>query len=571
MIEPKYYTLNSLFGERVFRIPHYQRFYSWQSKQLKDLFDDLIDLHAKGGDRHHFMATLVCFRTTERMAVKTIDYSVYEVVDGQQRITTLAILLRAIEQKIDDSDVRQELCRILVKDDANLLLLQTNNSNQHLFNRYIREAVIPSKDETKTHADANLTHAIREINVFLSQWQDGGKDLLGLLRLLRNRIGFVVYDTEDKLAVYSIFESLNSRGLAVDWLDKAKSMLMGVAFEKSQSPAAAEAKIEELHSLWAKVYDELARHSISGQEILRVATTLHLGAGTGKPLSSEDSIDKLRDYCDSPEKTVEVTEWFRQVAEKLVSLHTRRYWGPVTRILQVRVLALAIMLADYLTDRERECALDQWERVSFRIYGLYRKDSRTKVGDYIRLAAAIMKRSTDQMTYDDLMKMLRELGSDHPVKFAVDELVNSPRYEGFEDECRYILWRFEEFLAQEEGAHVNKELREKIWNARSAAETIEHIYPQAADKNGPWFGKLNKGEHQSKHIDRIGNLMLLPPGLNSEAGRKAFVSKKDVYKKAEGLRMVRAVLSKRDWNQKSIETREKEIVRFLLDKFSDLE
>ena len=78
MIEPKYYTLNALFTDRVFRIPHYQRFYSWQKKQRKDLFEDIRDLYKKkmDSDRHHFMATIVCHKTGEKESIRTVDYSV---------------------------------------------------------------------------------------------------------------------------------------------------------------------------------------------------------------------------------------------------------------------------------------------------------------------------------------------------------------------------------------------------------------------------------------------------------------------------------------------------------------
>jgi hypothetical protein len=58
-----------------------------------------------------------------------------------------------------------------------------------------------------------------------------------LLRLVRNKLGFVVYDTDDNKIVYSVFEVLNSRGLDVEWLDKSKSALMGRAFEIPTSDA----------------------------------------------------------------------------------------------------------------------------------------------------------------------------------------------------------------------------------------------------------------------------------------------------------------------------------------------
>ncbi len=65
MIEPRYGVLQTLFADRVFRIPHYQRFYSWQTRQREDLFNDLRKLAEGGQDQHHFMATIVCHRTAE--------------------------------------------------------------------------------------------------------------------------------------------------------------------------------------------------------------------------------------------------------------------------------------------------------------------------------------------------------------------------------------------------------------------------------------------------------------------------------------------------------------------------
>jgi hypothetical protein len=65
MIEPRYGVLQTLFADRVFRIPHYQRFYSWQKRQRDDLFSDLRKLADRGEGQHHFMATIVCQRTAE--------------------------------------------------------------------------------------------------------------------------------------------------------------------------------------------------------------------------------------------------------------------------------------------------------------------------------------------------------------------------------------------------------------------------------------------------------------------------------------------------------------------------
>src|SRR5882672_9787501 len=106
----------------------------------------------------------------------------------------------------------------------------------------------------------------------------GSQNITALMSLVLHRLGFVVYDTEDSRAVYTVFEVLNSRGLEVDWLDKTKTMLMGRAFELAASAAAAAAELQGLQNLWGEAYRELAKEDVPGDEILRVSATLHFGA-----------------------------------------------------------------------------------------------------------------------------------------------------------------------------------------------------------------------------------------------------------------------------------------------------
>lgn len=572
MIDPKYFTLNTLFASRVFRIPHYQRFYSWQKKQRDDLFEDLKGLYSKdkNSDRHHFMATIVCFRTGKKESVKTVDYGVYEIVDGQQRITTLVILLKALQKRVKDEEVQKDIGKILVKDDENLLLLQTNNINQHIFNMYLRDGLLPQQEEVKTHADTNLLNAIKETEEFLDNWEQANRSYMDLLSIVRNRIGFVIYDTEESHAVYTIFECLNSRGLAVDWLDKTKSMLMGVAFEKSKSPEAASAKINELQDSWSMIYNELARFAVSGREILCITATLFVGTGAGRPMSAEEAMEGLRSHCIDAKKTVDVTGWLQKVTSKLVQLHGQPERAPVAKILQARILAVSLMLTDTLKEEQRGKALDQWERVSFRIFGMFKKDARTKVGDYVRLAVQILQVSAEANSFKKIMNLLQVLGSEYDIDRAVDELTREPEYEGFEEECRYILWRYEEYLATRNNAEVNKEIREKIWNARTTSETIEHIFPQTPSPIGPWKEILKKNPKIKNSVHSLGNLLLLPGRLNSEAGNRGFKEKKEVYKKAESLRMVKEILSLRVWNSAKIKKRERDIIAFLKETFQDI-
>ena len=309
------------------------------------------------------------------------------------------------------------------------------------------------------------------------------------MSLVLHRLGFVVHDTEDSRAVYTVFEVLNSRGLDVDWLDKTKSMLMGRADELAASPEVAEAEIQGLQNLWGEIYRELAKEGVPGDEILRVTATLHYGAGAGKPRSAEDSMGRLREKCDSIYMPQRLSEWLLDYAAKLTSLHGDIYRGAVTEILHARLLAVAIMSARGVSEPERQNLLEQWERVSFRIFGLYGKDARERVGDYVRLAAKIVGDDIETHTYNQIMAALRSLGAKHPVIDAVQQgLAAKDCYENSPVMCRYVLWLYEEHLAKKLG---------------SGATVDEYEAARRSGRNGPQI-RLNISFHKIRRPNLVG-------------------------------------------------------------------
>ncbi len=574
MIAPRYDTLQVLFADRVFRIPAYQRFYSWLSKQREDLFDDLIKLANQPPDQHHFMATIVCHKTTEIMPIGTAQYRLYDVVDGQQRLTTIILLLKCIEIVLPEgSDDRQDLGRILVKRDGNLILLQTNNANSHIFTRFIREGIEPTKADLQTHSDRNLASAIHDCKKFIQTW-NATREALGLMRIILHRLGFVVYDTEDSRIVYTLFEALNSRGLAVDWLDKSKSVLMGKAYELGKSVIAQQAEIEGLQKIWSQVYTELAKEDIPGDEILRITGTLYYGPGQGKPRSAEDSLELLRQACKLPHDPEKISDRLLAVAKELSTLYSNVQLNAVSDILQARLLAVAIMSAEGVNDEERLALLDQWERVTFRIFGLFGKDSRTKVGEYVKVASRIVTNHMETRTYNQIMAALRDLGREYPVDMAVEDgLVGKDFYESPEA-CRYLLWNYEESLAENagSGATYDAQARSAIWRLR-ATDSIEHIFPQTPSADGPWSGKMKNeqgvDEPVQHHVGRIGNLILLPTPLNASAKARSFAEKREVYEKHK-LRMITEVLKETDWTLTSINQRERTIAAWAKSRWADV-
>ena len=97
-IQPKFISFAQLLEKRLFRIPLYQRAYSWSRTQRRDMFEDIGKLKGRP-ENSHFMATVVGLNR-RTIPIVTDEYGVIDIVDGQQRLTTLVILLKTIEQEL---------------------------------------------------------------------------------------------------------------------------------------------------------------------------------------------------------------------------------------------------------------------------------------------------------------------------------------------------------------------------------------------------------------------------------------------------------------------------------------
>ncbi|MDD3894457.1 MAG: DUF262 domain-containing HNH endonuclease family protein [Syntrophomonadaceae bacterium] len=567
-IRPEYLTLDDLMQKRLFRIPNYQRSYSWETKQRKDLFKDIEKLmNNRNQTRTHFMSMVVCLHTNEGTEIGTDKYTYVDIVDGQQRLTTLIILLKALEKvlvsgsKIEKSEALK-LRRLLVKDNKELILLQTNHDSSSTFRNYIINGLIVNNDQIKTTADRNLVDAFSECQSFVENWNKNYQ-LLDLLKLLKHRLDFVFYTLEDEGSVYSVFEVLNSRGLDVDWLDKCKSGLMGIVFEKG----IGQSQIDELHKIWSNIYRIIGIKTIPGHEILRFAATLMQDVIQSRPLGAEDAMDYFLTECRrKPSSAIQLSEWILAITLKLNSLYENKRLEAVTDIVQARLLAVAIFLAEQLSDQQRTKALEEWEIVTFRIFGMFRKDARTKVGDYTRLARSIMK---DKIRFKMIMTELIELGADYPIEEAVKNLANIDCYNGWEKDLRYFMYRYEE-------SNYENTISQDSWNiiwTHSPSTTIEHICPQAAKNNDllGWRNKMGRSPEIVQHnINRLGNLLILPPSLNSKLSKKAFEEKKKIYKKNLTLNIVQEITSEPDWNQKRMIEREKKLLTWAEQAWADI-
>ena len=328
---------------------------------------------------------------------------------------------------------------------------------------------------------------------------------------------------------------------------------MGAAFELKNVNHAG--LIGELHTIWRDIYGVIGLRQGLSTEALRFAATLKMEESPSRPLGEQDAVDLLRSAAGNAKQIRDVASWLLRVTQACDTVTANPRVNAVTRISQARLLATAIHLRDDIKGSQRDALLTRWENVSFRIYGMLHNDNdaRTRVGDYIRLAWRVVNENLSVKSIDT---DIREIGKEFTIEDAVEALRNANCYEGWERELRYFMFRYEEHLSREQKLNFSNEQWEKIWMV-SPSESIEHIWA--------------KTKAPDKYRHRLGNLVLLPPKLNSTLQDDDPKDKADAYRKT-GLLIageVADIIEAGGWKKHSIEDRETALLDWAATEWAD--
>ena len=242
----------------------------------------------------------------------------------------------------------------------------------------------------------------------------------------------------------------------------------------------------------------------------------------------------------------EIAHWLLNVTKACNKVMSNPRHNAVTRIVQARLLAVAIHIGEF-EDEDRKKLLDDWERISFLIYGLHARDARFQVGEYCKLSWDILH---SDLSPDDILNRIQKLGEDYPVEEAIEGCRGVDCYTYWTNELRYFLFRYEEHLAEEDGLRVDNKYWEHVW-AKNASESIEHIRPRS------------RAPDDMKHT--LGNLILLPPNTNSRLKDKPPKQKADEYRNT-GFYHVREVVEmlkkSPKWSKRACKEREEKMLRW---------
>lgn len=598
------FTIQEIFSDKIFRVPNYQRNFSWEERQCRELIEDIDELPP---GKKHYTGTLI-FHLDEKAEALTDEggdiLRIYNIVDGQQRLTSIVILLNCIAEHFkaigNYDNLYQEIRKkyVILKDiegkDRPRLIL-----NEHCNNYYFKNIISESPDivgwEIRSHK--LLFEAKKFFSDYLKEKSRGdenfGSYLLNLKKKITNSLEFTMYKLKEETDVGVIFEVMNNRGKPLSEMEKVKNYLIYLA--KRLEPKAAEDLDEEVNRVWAPILERLMEASEFSNEIdedqllrsswlmaydphpkyweryrsVKERFNLKNYSGNHDRLLGEmkNYIHLLEKscvaYCDvmAPKRKTAFNEYrdrpdirnrLVQKSEKLLRIGNISPFLPILMALRLK----------HPHDHEiYERTLDLIEKYAFRIFRLHERRSNTGQASLFRRGNELYNSeiTPDQMLREIKRRLLDYSPNDEYV--AKFELGRKNWYEF--SGLKYFLYEYEEHLAKGKTVQLPWDEVQK----KEKKDTIEHILPQFPSLDY-WKERWTQEQIQ-KYLHDIGNLSLTFD--NSSYGNKSFPDKKgEPGKKGysnSNLFQERALAKWDDWTEKELLERRKEIIEWAIQRW----
>ena len=609
-------NLKELFENRIFRIPDFQRGYAWGERQLNDLWDDIIDIQKDeltGDFFKHYTGTIFIEQIPlERIPenerwLKGVKF--YDVVDGQQRLTTIALLLFELISKNDD-----DYCGESMADISKTFIARVNSTgsskvykfgyqgkqNYFLLNSIFEDASIVPPFEERTAYTQNLLNAKRffKQKIALLPSKEAREEIY---TKLITALQFDIRDISNDLDVQAVFETMNNRGKPLTVLEKLKNRLIYLN-ERIPQPAEDRLKLRtKINDAWGKIYMQLAANPnnvLDEDDFLSAHLSLYRSPYKAYTFTGEQAEVKLfemfRNHAEQFDKNGDKSEGkeppvsYKKIDEYVSSLADFvPLWyevnNPTNHLMQKTCLLnggreYKVYLCSLLKENDSELVnkvLQEIEIIMLRgrvFSGLI--DERTLATRGRRLYQGII-------TLESELQELQQLQESN--KISPDAIAN-----GFSDlfnyvygnkgfhrwgALKYILFEYDEFLM-----HEFKESSARVLYKDYGDTTIEHIIPQTyqtywgetVDRVTNRFDNTDWEQARKVLINSLGNLTILRGGKNSELGNKPWLpfdgveGKKTRYSTGSYNEIE---ISKNDeWNETKIWERGCKIMSFLCKK-----
>ncbi|MCO8055286.1 DUF262 domain-containing protein [Acinetobacter towneri] len=545
--------LSDVLKDKAFIVPLYQREYSWTLDQVSDLFYDLLDSDEKNG---HFFGSLLIYDDKNREKM--------EVIDGQQRLTTLFILLFSILKKLEGTEknkainVINKLLFIIdphsLSDDITLSepRLETGKRDKILFKSIIKGEDFSKYRDGRRKSHKNLNNTLDFFNAKLEEIIKN-KGLDGLIYFAEKVIKseFIIMTAENSVDRLMFFKIINTRGLNLAESDLIKNEVCHNLTDEKE--------MEEAITIWDEIrtkiennngsFDNFLFHyvnSIKESFELRKDRDIKKGISHSIKLTYPPVPERLvfEIYSDLIKKKSskdflgELQEACNEYINFINPSNDKTYLKSFKDMGVTKCYPLLLASKKQLGTEDFEKICKGIESLTFR-HSILRKDPKELEAFYY--------------------KQIETINSETPDKVSI-VLTNIKEHNNFKDEDRFKS----EFVYASPKSSVSRMILDRIVKLSSEGVDwtnkdvhIEHIMPQTPANQ--WKEMYDADENEYKdYLNRLGNLTILLDKANIKARNKNFSDKKDYYNKSR-LYITNSLAKYDNWNYEQIEKRQEQL------------
>lgn len=558
-------SIQEIFQDKLFKIPDYQRGYAWEEKQWQDMIDDIEIME---DNQEHYTGTLVINLNEETQEIYDDDgniFKLYDVVDGQQRLTTISILLNQLAIEFSKFDVKQKQLSKGIKkkyiattmNDDKLPKLTLNKDTNEFYKKNIindGNSIISAKilsekrlQEAKEYFESYFKEKAEEMKKYN---EDAEKNYILWLEKIYSKITIrmklTVYLVPQATDVGVIFEVMNNRGKVLTEMEKVKNYLLYIASKLTCSGGRELG--EDINKTWTYIFESLMTADAGvwdENQLLRFNWIMSIDYNS-KNWNGSDSVknrynlkkykgkhDELRNdvrkyvsllkeccsaYCDiiNPARESAFSNYtsdkdmikkIKEMSYKFLRVDAVASFVPILMATRIRYSDNPNIYLD---------VLDICEKFAFRIYRLEEKRSNAGQSSLFKYGYMLFN---EEITVEEVIDNIKEL-----TLYYVSEEEFIESIDRFGDNwyswygLKYVLYEYELFKADK-----NPVLMDWVYlKKKDKKDSIEHILPQTPNKEY-WTNRWTQEQIENATHD-IGNLVMTFD--NSVYSNKGFDEKK---------------------------------------------
>lgn len=602
-------AVQDLFKFSIFKVPNYQRGFAWGDRQISDLLEDLDEMEP---DKTHYTGTVVLVKKEEREHLGE-TYSTYDIIDGQQRLTTIIILLQCIYEayrELGEVSVGEELAGemasalregYIVKGPIKKISLN-QDCNDFFVNLVIKAVNIANIKKPTNSSEENLKNAKHTIEEYLQEALVGAaidsriEYLNELRRKITNGLMMNRYVVDSDAEAGVIFEVMNDRGKPLSGADKIKNYLIYLAYKAENEELA-----NTINRYWGDIFRNLmASRRASEDDFLRyhwiiytdeqkeydihrrIKQRITLKNAAGERREEGELEDKITAYgADLRQASDIFVELNRPFSDRSFSNDEYRNYSGLSDVKSMvdkfhrmgttasffPLLISARMFFGQDPKRFHEL-LSLLEVFAFRVLIIGNRRANTGQSALYSLAFELHEQqnasdSEREQVVARMKNRIARLIHDYSPDDSFEQHLASERFYG-DYQSREIKYLFYEL--ELEKAKDSPEQFTVTWDGDHGVDadaTIEHIWPQNPKGYESWPER--EQQIHDEYVHRLGNLTLT--GCNPKLSNKPFLDSPDfdgkqgLYDKSY-LHVQREIGEYRTWYVPQIEERQADLIAF---------